>query len=99
VQTGRRILSYLKPYKRRLAIIYVALFGGVAMQLGIPLVLARAIDDGIIDRDLTFLWQAALAIVGLAALQGLFTFVRSYYVNALAEQIGFDLRNELYGKL
>nr|MBA2276782.1 ABC transporter ATP-binding protein [Chloroflexia bacterium] len=98
MQTGRRILTYLKPYKRRLAVIYVALFGGVVMQLAIPLVLARAIDGGIIDRDFTFLWQAALAIVGLALLQGLFTFVRSFYVNALAEQIGFDLRNELYAK-
>ena len=64
-----------------------------------PLVLASAIDDGIVARDAAFLVRAALLIVGLTLLQGGFTFVRAYVVQALAERVGFDLRNELYAHL
>ncbi|HEU5430303.1 MAG TPA: ABC transporter ATP-binding protein [Thermomicrobiales bacterium] len=91
-----RIFGYLRPYWRRVVLLYVALFAALGIQLSIPLVLARAIDDGIVARDEAFLVRAALLIVGLTLLQGGFTFARSYLVQALAERIAFDLRNELY---
>jgi ATP-binding cassette subfamily B protein len=77
-------------------VLYVALFAALGIQLAIPLVLARAIDDGIVARDEAFLVRAALLIVGLTLLQGGFTFARSYLVQALAERVAFDLRNALY---
>ncbi len=99
MKVALRIFGYLRPYWRRVIILYVALFAGLGIQLGIPLVLARAIDDGIVAHNGRVVLQAALLIVGLALLQGLFTFVRSYLVQALAERVGFDLRNELYAHL
>ena len=94
-----RIFSYLRPYWRRVIVVYLALFVGLGIQLAIPLVLARAIDDGIADSDRGFLLRAALLIVGLTLIQGIFTFIRSYLVQALSEQVGFDLRNQLYAHL
>lgn len=91
-----RILHYLKPYWRRVIVVYVCLFSALGLQLTIPAVLAAAIDDGIIARDAAFLTRAALLIVGLVALQGTFTYIRSYFVEALAHRVAFDLRNELY---
>jgi ATP-binding cassette subfamily B multidrug efflux pump len=94
-----RIFSYVRPYWRRVIVLYVALFSALGIQLSIPLVLAQAIDDGIVARDAALLVRAALLIVGLTLLQGLFTFVRAYMAQALAEQVAFDLRNELYAHL
>jgi ABC-type multidrug transport system fused ATPase/permease subunit len=94
-----RIFSYVRPYWRRVMVLYVALFTALGIQLAIPLVLADAIDDGIVARDASLLVRAALLIVGLTLLQGLFTFVRAYVVQALAEQVAFDMRNELYAHL
>jgi ATP-binding cassette, subfamily B, multidrug efflux pump len=91
-----RIFGYVRPYWRRVVVLYVALFAALGIQLAIPLVLARAIDDGIVARDEAFLVRAALLIVGLTLLQGGFTFARSYLVQALAERVAFDLRNALY---
>ena len=65
-----RIMTYLKPYWRRVAVMYLALAVALGMQLIIPAVLERAIDRGIVGRDRGYLVWAALAIVGLAALQG-----------------------------
>jgi ATP-binding cassette subfamily B protein len=94
-----RIFGYLRPYWRRVVLVYVALFAALALQLSIPLVLARAIDDGVVGRDAGLLVRLALLIVGLTVLQGVFTFLRSYLVQALAERVGYDLRNELYAHL
>lgn len=94
-----RILSYLKPYKGRVAVAYVSLFLGLAAQLTLPIVLARAIDNGIADRDLGYLGWAAAVYLGIAALQGIFTFGRAYLINALAEQVGNDMRDQLYAHL
>ena len=94
-----RILSYLKPYWRRLTIAYIALFSALGLQLYIPAILARVIDTGLVANNLRYLINAALVIVGLSVLQGVFTFMRAYLFQYLAEQVGYDLRNELYAKL
>ncbi len=94
-----RIFGYLRPYRWQVVAVYLALFAALGIQLAIPLVLARAIDDGIVGGDRGFLVRAALLIVGLTLVQGGFTYVRSYLVQALSEKVGFDLRNELYRHL
>jgi ATP-binding cassette subfamily B protein len=98
VDTALRIFSYLKPYWRRAIVVYVALIIGVAAQTAIPAVIGRAIDRGVAERDGTFLWQAALLLIGLALAQGGFTFVRSFNLNVLAERVANDMRNQLYAK-
>ncbi len=98
MKTLVRILRYLKPYWRRLIIVYTALLVALGLQLTIPYLIGRAIDEGIVDRDPGFLGRAALLIVLLAAMQAGFTFIRSYGTNVLSEQVGNDLRNELYDK-
>jgi ATP-binding cassette subfamily B protein len=81
-----------------MVVVYSALLLALGLQLAIPQVLGRAIDNGVVGRNLTYLGQAALLIVVLAVFQAVFTFIRSYGTNVLAEQVGNDLRNELYQK-
>jgi ATP-binding cassette subfamily B multidrug efflux pump len=94
-----RILGYLKPYWRRLTIAYISLFTALGLQLYIPSILARVIDTGLVNSNLRYLLNAALLIVGLSVLQGVFTFLRAYLFQYLAEIVGYDLRNALYEKL
>jgi ATP-binding cassette subfamily B protein len=99
VRIFRRILSYLRPYRGRLVVAYVGLFAALALQLAAPAVLARAIDHGIVDGDEGYLVGAALLLIVLAIFQGGFTFLRVYLFSAVAEQVGFDLRQALYAHL
>ncbi len=98
MKTLLRIISYLKPYWLRLTWVYIALAIGMALQLAIPIVLGRAIDHGIVGRDLDYLLRACVLIVVLAVLQAVFMFIRTYGTHVLAERVGYDLRNELYAK-
>lgn len=98
MNTALRIFSYLKPYWRRGIVVYLALLIGVAAQTSIPLVLKQAVDRGVVERDTTFLWQSALLLIGIALVQGVFTFIRSFNLNVLAEHVANDMRNQLYAK-
>ena len=99
MKTLLRIFGYLRPYGWRVAALYGALFAALGIQLADALVLARAIDDGVVGGDRGFLLRAAGLIVALTVLQGGFTFVRSYLSQVLSERVGFDLRNALYAHL
>ncbi len=94
-----RVLRYLGPYRWLVVATYVALFTALGLQLTIPWVLAAVVDRGLVDGNRGYLWRGALAIVGLAALQGAFTYARAYLVQRLAEQVGHDLRRDLYAHL
>jgi ABC-type multidrug transport system fused ATPase/permease subunit len=94
-----RILSYLKPYRRTLISGYVALLLSVAAQLAIPRLVELAIDHGIAGRRLQVILAAAVALVLAGIAQGLLTFARSYSFQALAENIAYRLRHELYQHL
>jgi ATP-binding cassette subfamily B protein len=98
VKTLIRIFGYLKPYWARMILVYLCLGIGMALQLTIPLILGRAIDNGIIDRDLDYLTRAVLLIIVLAIFQAIFMFFRTYGTHVLAERVGNDLRNEMYAK-
>ncbi|HYJ12669.1 MAG TPA: ABC transporter ATP-binding protein [Thermomicrobiales bacterium] len=93
-----RIFGYLKPYWGWVTVVYATLFIAMGLMLAIPLVLGKAIDNGVIGRDLDYLLKATALIVGLAILQAGFTFVRTYGTHILAERVANDLRNELYAK-
>lgn len=94
-----RILRYVKPYWKRLIIAYITLFLALAVQLIVPEVLARAIDNGIVAKDEHYLVMAASLIIGLTLVQGVFTFIRSYLFQYIAVGVANDLRNELYARL
>ncbi|MBA2469186.1 MAG: ABC transporter ATP-binding protein [Chloroflexia bacterium] len=98
MKTLIRIFGYLKPYWARLILVYLCLGIGMTLQLAIPLILGRAIDNGVIDRDLDYLTRAVILIVVLAVFQAVFMFFRTYGTHVLAERVGNDLRNEMYAK-
>lgn len=98
MKTLLRIIAYLRPYWIWVTVVYVTLFIAMGLMLAIPFVLGKAIDHGVVDRDLPYLARATALIVVLSVFQAIFTFIRTYGTHILAERVGNDLRNELYAK-
>lgn len=63
-----------------------------------PAILGHAIDNALGVRESRFSVRTALLIIGLSLVQGIFTFMRAYLFQWLAEAVGYDLRNDLYDK-
>ncbi len=94
-----RLLGYLRPYKWQAIFSYGALVIGVGLQLALPLLVREAANRGVQSRDESVLTYAALAIVGIAVVNGIFWYTRSYWLQYLAERVGYDIRNDLYRHL
>jgi ATP-binding cassette, subfamily B, multidrug efflux pump len=94
-----RILGYLGRYKWLVVVAYVSMFIGLAAMLLVPRLVQYVIDDGIAANDNRVVFLGALFILLAAVFQGIFTYIRSYLFQALAERVGTDMRAEYYEHL
>ncbi|MGQ9925755.1 MAG: ABC transporter ATP-binding protein [Chloroflexaceae bacterium] len=95
----RRLLHYLWPYRRQMALAIAMLAGSSAIGLAFPLVIVRLLDAVLQQQNLTALNGLALALLGMFLLQALLTFGQSYALNLIGERIVLDLRVALYRHL
>ena len=95
----RRLLTYLRPYRREIAFALVAILFSSALGLLQPWLMKIAIDDHIATGELAGL--GLIAGMLLASLAALFVleFFETYTLQKVGQRIMFDLRGEIYGHL
>src|SRR3977135_218525 len=94
----RRLLGFLRPYKRGVTWSFALAFGAMGATVLIPYLTGRAID-AIRNHDHhgLWVWAIAIAVAGLARL-GLSVF-RRLVAGRVSLGVEVDLRNLLYGRL
>ncbi|MGF1668007.1 MAG: ABC transporter ATP-binding protein [Acidimicrobiia bacterium] len=98
----RKLLAFLKPYKRRLAMAIGAVAVASAMGLVFPLVIGRLVDTALAESaagDVASLNRIALFLLGVFAVQAIFNYVQQYQLAAVGEGVVADLRTRLYAHL
>ncbi len=111
----RIFVPHLRKYKRRFVLAYLALFAAMLMNLLKPWPLKIILDYIILDKAmpprLAFVNSLAgydkvilLAIlcagtVAIFFLEGLFTFIRKYFMEAVGERAVNDVRQEVFAHL
>jgi ATP-binding cassette subfamily B multidrug efflux pump len=91
----RRFLNYLGPYRRRTAIVLVAVALFVASQVAIPLTLRHAIDSALGHSR----WPLGGVVAGLVALVLFNAWISSQQERLaalLAQQVIFDIRRDMF---
>lgn len=94
----RRALPLVRAHKGMLLTSLGLSLVGLLVQVQIPDMVRRGIDDAIVKRDAdltTFVW----VIAGLAIAQGVLNFGARKYLLRTAYEIEYDLRNIIYGHL
>lgn len=95
----RRALGYLRSYKLEAGGAFVALLLVTGANLVTPLLIGRAIDDGISPRNLNVILVMVAGLVGVALARGLFTFLQGYLAERASQGVAFDLRNALFERI
>ena len=95
----RRALTYLKPYWHITVGAFVSLLVVTASSLVTPLLIGRIINQGIGQENVTLIAGLTLAILVVAVVRGLFTFVQGYWSEKASQGAAFEMRNALYDKL
>ncbi|HEY63453.1 MAG TPA: ABC transporter ATP-binding protein [Caldilineae bacterium] len=91
-----RLISYLRPHRRRLILTYVSLLVVTGLNLIIPWLVKQVIDIGLTRGDHRFLIQAAFFVVAISLVRTVFAYWQRYGVQALSQLVAYDIRNQLY---
>jgi ATP-binding cassette subfamily B multidrug efflux pump len=94
-----RMLRYLRPYWKLLAVSFSFLLLHTATQLLGPYLTKVAIDRYIAHQDVAGLDHIALAYLGVALLGFIFLFVQTYTTEYTGQRAMHDLRMEIFAHL
>lgn len=95
----RRLLGYLKPYRRSVFWAVVCLVAGSAASVVQPYLIGVAIDRYIQNRDFTGLSLIAMLFLSTLVLAFLFEFLQTWLINVMGQKIMYDLRMQIVGHL
>jgi ATP-binding cassette subfamily B multidrug efflux pump len=95
----RRLLYYVRPYARGVAISMLLLAGLTLLELAGPLIVKQAIDDAIgrgeIERLAQYALEYLVVVVGIFCMR----YGQNYLLNRAGQLAMHDLRVELFGHL
>jgi ATP-binding cassette subfamily B protein len=98
VVTFRRLLGFLRPYRRQVVGSLVFAWLAMGVTVLIPLLIGATVD-AINDQDRDRILPLALAIVGAGLLRLGLTVVRRLVAGRVSVDVEFDLRERIYAHL
>ncbi len=94
-----RLLTFLRPYKKRIVATYVVLLISTLLSLALPRLLGNAIDRIQEQGELSYLILVAVGVLGFSLAYGIFLYFQRYLAEAISYRVAYDLRNSLYNHL
>lgn len=92
------ILNYLKRYKALIAIDILSVFGFALVELGIPTIIAKVIDVGIVYNDVSYIKKMGTAIIIISIIGVLGTILLGYCSAKISTSMTRDIRNDIFEK-
>ena len=91
-----RLLPSLRPYWAQTTLSMLLLLALTGLSLVVPAIIRKVIDVGIQNKDLAYLLNSALLILGIGAVHAVLVYFQRYLSEWVAQRIGYDIRNRLY---
>lgn len=90
------LISYMKPYRKEAVFSMIFLVATVFMDLAIPRLVQRIIDEGIAKQNMRVVISTALMMLGFSILGTLFSIGNNSLSVKAGEGFGRDLRDSLF---
>ncbi|MHB8667886.1 MAG: ABC transporter transmembrane domain-containing protein [Burkholderiales bacterium] len=94
-----RILGFVAPYRRQVAIALAALVVAAGCVLVLGQGLRRVIDRGFSGADPALLDSALVALLAVIVVMAVATYTRFYFVSWIGERVTADIRRAVFGHL
>jgi len=95
----RRLLPFMKPYRRDAILALVLLLGVVFADLAIPRLTQRVIDEGVKAQNMTVILNTALLMLGVAVLESLVSVGNIILSVRVGMRTAADIRSALVRKV
>ena len=94
-----RLLFFAGRYWVLLLFAFTCLIGTTAFGMAVPWVIRTAIDTVTGHGESSFLFFAAILIIGASAMRGISAFGHMYLSEVVSQKTAYDVRNAIYEKL
>jgi ABC-type multidrug transport system, ATPase and permease components len=95
----KRLLGYLKPYRKTLSLIIGVVLINMILSLAEPLLLGYLIDEGITKGDFTAIHLFGITLLGIKLIGWACGWAHTKYINFTGQRILYDLRQQLFNHL
>ncbi|HBF7899526.1 ABC transporter ATP-binding protein/permease [Clostridioides difficile] len=92
------ILSYLKNYKLLIVLNILAIFSFALVELGIPTIIAKIIDNGIANQNIAYIKQMGIVIVIISIIGVVGSILLGYCSAKISTSVTRDIRNDIFEK-
>lgn len=92
----RRILSFLKPYKKQLVVGPSFKLLEAILELLIPTLMVSIVDIGVQNKDTSYILKMGGLMLGIAAVGLLSALICQYSASIASQGFGTDVRNALF---
>ena len=99
LNTIKKLLPFVKPYWRRATLALILLTSLVFMDLSIPRLIQRIIDQGITQHSQAVVLQTAAIMIGISILSTVIAIANSILSVQVGESVARDLRDALFLKI
>lgn len=90
---------YTMRYKKLLFADFICVFGFILIELGLPTILARMVDKGIIPRDMDYIYQQGIWMVVITIIGVAMNILLGYFGARITTNIVRDIRDDLFEKI
>jgi len=101
-QRGRKVrwlIAQLRPYRGRVALMFLGLLLATAAGLAPPYLAGKAIDNGILAGDISALDWIVVAFIGVSLVYAAATYLQTYMVGWVGTRVLQDLRERIFGHI
>lgn len=92
------ILKYIKNYKPLLVLNFISVFGFALVELGIPTIMSKVIDYGIVNQDIDYVKKMGLVIVLISIIGVIGTIALGFCSSKISSNIARDMRTDIFKK-
>lgn len=92
------LFRYVKKYKWYLLLNFLSASGFILVELGLPTIFAKMIDEGILQGNLPVVWQYGIYMFVIIIVGGLGLATSTYFVAKITTRVIEDIRMDIFHK-
>lgn len=93
------MLQYTMRYKKLLLFDFLCVFGFILIELGLPTLLARMIDVGIVNQDFEYVKMMGIWMIVITAVGITMNILLGYFGARITTNIVRDIRDDMFAKV
>lgn len=91
--------EYSLRNKRLLILNFICVFGFIGIELGLPTLLAKMINNGIVKKDISYIQSMGILMLGVVLFGIILNIMLGYFTSRITTNMIADIRDDLFEKI